>query len=215
MAAYRLMSGFRSDGSPITNPETGEVTTFFNPGDPNEDTGPGDGVWVDADDYRSGDRKFLANMGPFAMSPGDSQEVVFVVILTQGADALDSVTKLKAAARLAANFWEEVRPADTYHYPLPQWVKLYQSYPNPITPFSSPIITIQFALTETAPVKLEVYNLMGQSVAVLLQEVRDEGLHQVVWNGCNYRGIPAPAGIYFYRLTTGSATQTKKMVLLR
>ncbi len=125
------MSGFRVDGSPITNPETGEVTTFFNPGDPNDDTGPGDGVWVDADDYRSGDRSFLMSSGPFSMAPGDSQEIVFAIIIAQGEDALDSVTRLKEAARLLHDVYTTTFP------------DLYPPWPTPLvaaTPLKEAII---------------------------------------------------------------------------
>ena len=98
--AYYLLSGLDNWGSPIVNIETGESTNFTVPDDPSDNTGRGDGVWVDGDDYASGDRRFLMSSGPFTMAPGDSQEVVFAIIIARGLDPLDSVTELKLVARV-------------------------------------------------------------------------------------------------------------------
>jgi len=99
--AYNYMSGFLRDGSPFVNSETGEVSMFVHPDDPNLNTGAGDGVWVDSDDHASGDRRFLMNAGPFTLADGDSQEVVFGMLIARGSDALTSVTALKQADQLA------------------------------------------------------------------------------------------------------------------
>jgi len=99
--AYYYMSGFLKDGSPFINSETGEASMFVHADDPNDNTGSGDGVWVDSDDHASGDRRFLMNAGPFTLADGDSQEVVFGMLIARGSDALSSVTALKEADKLA------------------------------------------------------------------------------------------------------------------
>lgn len=99
--AYNYMSGFLRDGTPFVNSETGLASMFVHPDDPNLNTGAGDGVWVDSDDHASGDRRFLMNAGPFTLADGDSQEVVFGMLIARGNDALSSITALKQADALA------------------------------------------------------------------------------------------------------------------
>ncbi|GIS73262.1 MAG: hypothetical protein CM1200mP10_28390 [Candidatus Neomarinimicrobiota bacterium] len=74
---------------------------FVHPDDPNDNTGAGDGVWVDSDDHASGDRRFLMNVGPFTLASGDTQEVVFGMLIARGSDALSSITALKQIDQLA------------------------------------------------------------------------------------------------------------------
>ena len=99
--AYNYMSGFLRDGEPFINSETGEASMFVHPDDPNDNTGAGDGVWVDSDDHASGDRRFLMNAGPFTLAAGDTQEVVFGMLIARGSDALSSITALKQVDQLA------------------------------------------------------------------------------------------------------------------
>ncbi|MBC8322154.1 MAG: T9SS type A sorting domain-containing protein [Candidatus Marinimicrobia bacterium] len=98
---YNLMNGLMKSGDPFINTETGEATKFVLADDPNLNTGAGDGVWVDSDDHASGDRRFLMNAGPFTLADGDSQEVVFGMLIARGSDALTSITALKQADALA------------------------------------------------------------------------------------------------------------------
>ena len=99
--AYNYMSGILGVGTPFVNSETGETSLFVHSDDPNNNTGVGDGVWVDSDDHASGDRRFLMNAGPFTLAAEDSQEVVFGMLIARGSDALTSVTALKVADQLA------------------------------------------------------------------------------------------------------------------
>jgi len=99
--AYNYMSGYLRDGAPFINSETGIASKFVHPDDPNDNTGAGDGVWVDSDDHASGDRRFLMNAGPFTLASGDTQEVVFGMLIARGSDALSSITALKQVDQLA------------------------------------------------------------------------------------------------------------------
>ena len=85
---YNYMLGLKPNGDPVINPTTGQPTFFQMSGDPVA----GDG-WLDVN---SGDRRFMMSAGPFTMAPGDTQRVVVAVLVGQGADALSSVTALKA-----------------------------------------------------------------------------------------------------------------------
>ena len=99
--AYNLMSGTLKSGLALTNTETGAVTKFMYADDPNDNTGSGDGIWADSDDHASGDRRFLMNVGPFTLASGDSQEVVYGILIAQAGDALSSITLLKEVDALA------------------------------------------------------------------------------------------------------------------
>ena len=83
---------------------------------------------------------------------------------------------------------------------------LSQNYPNP---FNSST-TIGFTLACSSFVTLEVYDLLGQKVATLVNETKSVGEHKFRWNTNSL-----PSGIYFYRLHAGTFTQTGKLVLLR
>ncbi|MCI0481417.1 MAG: T9SS type A sorting domain-containing protein, partial [Candidatus Dadabacteria bacterium] len=75
---------------------------------------------------------------------------------------------------------------------------------------------IKFDLKEKGLVTLKVYNVAGQLVRTLVNEVRDAKIgHEVTWDGKNDRGGAVASGIYFYKMDTKDFSQTKKMVMLR
>lgn len=84
---------------------------------------------------------------------------------------------------------------------------LAQNYPNPFNPQTK----ITFTLVAEGNVRLEVFNIVGQRVATLLNEWRSSGEHAVDW----YPGENIPGGIYFYRLIAQSFTDTGRMILMR
>jgi len=91
---------------------------------------------------------------------------------------------------------------------IPTTFSLEQNYPNPFNPSTN----IRFGLPETAPVTLEVYNLQGQKVAVLLQNVtKSAGMHTL-----SFDASKLSSGIYVYRIIAGSSFMAShKMVLLK
>ncbi len=95
--------------------------------------------------------------------------------------------------------------------PVPNRFTLHQNYPNPFNPET----TIAFDLHQAAPVRLTVYNILGQQVANLVDGFRSAGTHQVQWNGRDSRGFRAATGIYLYKLDVGGSTAVRKMVLLQ
>jgi hypothetical protein len=94
---------------------------------------------------------------------------------------------------------------------LPEGFELLQNYPNPFNPQTE----IAYTLPEGSNVKLEIYNVLGQKVKVLVDEYQSAGTKKVVWDGKNENGERVSSGIYFYRLDAGSYVQTKKMSLLK
>jgi len=89
---------------------------------------------------------------------------------------------------------------------LPVEFSLNKNYPNPFNPST----TISFSLAEPSPVKLTVFNMLGQEVATLVDAYLEAGLHRVEFNGTD-----VPSGVYFYRIDAGSYSQTQKMTLLK
>lgn len=84
--------------------------------------------------------------------------------------------------------------------------KLSQNYPNPFNPSTS----ISFNLPVTSEVKLEVFNLIGNKVATLINETLNSGSHSANFDASNLS-----SGIYIYRIQAGDFTQTKKMLLIK
>jgi len=94
---------------------------------------------------------------------------------------------------------------------IPSVNKLSQNFPNPFNPSTM----IKFDLKEKGPVTLKVYNVAGQLVRTLVDDVRDAAAHSIVWDGRNNIGSKVASGIYFYKMETNGFSETRKMVLLR
>ena len=88
---------------------------------------------------------------------------------------------------------------------------LGRNFPNPF----NPITTIDFTLPHTCHVRLEVYNVLGQTVKLLINEQMDSGLKTVVWDGTDDAGSDVPSGVYFYRMSADEFNEVKKMLLIR
>ena len=88
----------------------------------------------------------------------------------------------------------------------PSEFTLLQNIHNPFNPTT----TIDYKIPFETHVRLVIYNVSGQQVAVLKDEVEASGKYSVIWNA---KGMPS--GIYFYRLRTGEFNETKKMLLLK
>ena len=70
-------------------------------------------------------------------------------------------------------------------------------------------------MKETGHVSLRIYDAAGRLIRVLVDETREAGIYEEVWNGMDNHGTGVASGIYFYCLTAGSFKETKKMVLLQ
>jgi hypothetical protein len=91
-------------------------------------------------------------------------------------------------------------------------LSLHQNHPNPFNPST----TISYYLPASSPVRLEVYDTAGRLVSRLIDGVVEErGTHSIGWRGLDGSGRSVSSGVYFYRLTVGKETISKKMVLLR
>ena len=93
---------------------------------------------------------------------------------------------------------------------LPEGFALGQNYPNPFNPGT----VIPYELAADGYVRLEVLNLLGQRVAVLVDGERAAGVHTAIWTATDGSGQAVSAGVYLYRLTVDGASQTGRMVLV-
>ena len=94
---------------------------------------------------------------------------------------------------------------------LPIAYALSQNAPNPFNPATE----ISYALPAAGPVRLEIYNLLGQKVATLVDGDRPAGTHTVVWRGHDVHGQDVSSGVYLYRFSTDGRVKTRRMLLLK
>lgn len=95
--------------------------------------------------------------------------------------------------------------------PLPKSFGLDQNHPNPFNPST----TIRYQLPEATPIRIEVYNLLGQRVRTLVDGSQVAGRHSVVWTGTDQMGRRVSSGVYIYRMTAGAFSETRRLLLLR
>ncbi len=101
---------------------------------------------------------------------------------------------------------------------VPQQFQLAQNYPNPFTITAGS--EFSFALPVEAEARLEIFNLLGERVALLVEGKFAHGEHRVKWNGNDQNGRQVNGGIYFYRLQArargrGAWTGVRKLVVLK
>lgn len=84
-------------------------------------------------------------------------------------------------------------------------------YPNPFNPST----TITFSLGKSTQARLAVYSAEGALVKTLMCGNLGRGAHSINWNGTSDSGAPIASGVYFYQITAGNETSTKKILLLR
>lgn len=93
----------------------------------------------------------------------------------------------------------------------PKDFRLYQNYPNPFNLSTS----ISYVIPVKSNVVLEVYNLLGQRVRTLINEVQKPDNYNVTWDGKDNQRVDLSDGVYFYRIKSGCFVKTNKMILLR
>lgn len=90
---------------------------------------------------------------------------------------------------------------------LPSQFELKQNYPNPFNPQT----TIQILVPERSQISLSIFNINGQKIATLINnQWTNAGIHKIDFNANEL-----PSGVYFYRLSSNSFSQTRKMILLK
>jgi hypothetical protein len=108
-------------------------------------------------------------------------------------------------------YFNYLHPLDAETPPAEAALLLQQNYPNPFNPAT----TIDYHLPERGQAMLDIYNASGRLVTRLVGDEREEGWQSAHWDGRDTTGRPSPSGVYFYYLTSGGQTLSRKMVLIR
>jgi hypothetical protein len=95
------------------------------------------------------------------------------------------------------------------HQNIPDEFTLYQNYPNPFNPNT----TILFSIPGVQPVRISIYNILGQLVKVLIDGFMQPGMYQIQWDGRDSKGMLVSSGIYFLSLESKSRRVFKKMII--
>lgn len=88
----------------------------------------------------------------------------------------------------------------------PNTFKLYDNFPNPFNPST----TIKYSLPEASFTAIKIYDVVGNEIATLVNEIKSAGTHQIVFNAESLS-----SGIYYYTIQSGSNSESKKMILLK
>ncbi len=108
------------------------------------------------------------------------------------------------SVNIMTNFLTSVR--DMSSGKIPEQFELFQNYPNPFNART----TIRYQLNEPAEVKLRVFNLVGQQVALLVRTKQEAGTYEIEWNAADL-----PSGIYYYQVQANTNILTRKSLLLK
>jgi hypothetical protein len=94
---------------------------------------------------------------------------------------------------------------------IPTVTDLLNAFPNPFNPMT----TIPYSIKEAAQVRIDVYNIRGQLIRSFAQDHSSAGYYKVVWDGKDTNGTLVSSGIYYYRMTSGKFTSSKKVILMK
>lgn len=133
---------------------------------------------------------------------GETYSISVTAVDTAGNESLFSE---QIAARIPTD-QEKQDSVSLQHY-------LLSSHPNPFHIQSTKITTLAFALTEASPVKIEIFNLLGQRVITLLDKTLLAGAQAISWNGLDAQRRLVRTGIYWYRLQTSRQVSTQRLIL--
>jgi subtilisin family serine protease len=89
---------------------------------------------------------------------------------------------------------------------IPVSSRLYENYPNPFNPST----IIRYDVSNKGFVSIKIYDILGREAATLVSKEMEAGSYQAVWNAKGFS-----SGLYYFTMTTGSYTQTRKMALIK
>ncbi len=98
---------------------------------------------------------------------------------------------------------------------IPDRFALYQNYPNPFNPETTIRFDVPSISGQSAKVRIAVYNIAGQLVRVLFDGNRSPGYYELKWDSRDQSDHEVTSGVYFYHISVGTYSATRKMVLLR
>jgi hypothetical protein len=122
------------------------------------------------------------------------------------ADARDNGLNIYASQEIY-----EPTDVDNNGNTLPVAFELSQNYPNPFNPSTA----IRFSMNKTGQVRLEIFNVLGQKVRTLIDNLYPAGSHSVIWDAADDDGRKVSSGVYLYRLENGEESFTRRMTFIK
>ena len=130
-------------------------------------------------------------------------------------DDLGAVTNLSPNYLDNQNFQNYIYVSNTIlgsnYENMPNQYLLHQNYPNPF----NPITTLRYNVPEKILVRISIFDISGNPIKMLVNEVKNAGFYSARWGAINNNGQPVSAGVYFYKIHAGNFVDTKKMILLK
>ena len=152
---------------------------------------------------------------------GDSIDLVFPdgSVLSTVSDhyglSLDGVKASGGIAeKLLLDAYQQLQLIPELPAKLPKISCLAQNSPNPFNPSTTISYTVA-SVESLVPVKLEVFNMRGQLIRTLVNELAEPGEYSFFWLGLDDHGKELPSGVYFYRMRAGDFVATRKMVIVK
>jgi len=147
---------------------------------------------------------------------GLSREGIFAYVifkeLSKSASHAIGIQSAKARdsnnAEIAVTFEKSIEEVGAT---VPTTFALNQNYPNPFNPMT----TIEYQLPQQVQVEISVYNIVGEKIAVLVNEEKNAGHYRIDWNGTDMLRQFVSSGVYFYRMHAGEFLDVKKLLLIR
>lgn len=102
-------------------------------------------------------------------------------------------------------------PKEVFKQLGPQQFALAQNFPNPFNPST----LIGYTVAKTTHVSLKIYNMLGQEVKTLVNDLKFPGLYTVIWDGHDDLGKDVSSGLYIYQMVSDDNVQARKMLLMR
>ncbi len=221
--AYHLLQGMKKDRTPFmditkTPPQKSKYVYYGKPeiqfgwveakGSMQNCNGDTTGFIIPSNP--PGDRRFVLNSGAldFSIYPGDTQNVVVSGLIARSANHLLAVNAVKTLNNIAKKAYDSIVTVSVNNIgtEIPVKYNLSQNYPNPFNPRT--VISVQ--LPAAGEVSLKVYDVMGREVQTLVKERLNAGTYNVYFDGSGLT-----SGVYFYKMTAGNYTETKRMLLIK
>ena len=142
----------------------------------------------------------------------DSHDDITVTLSSPSSDCDDSDAVCTAADKLLSN-----APSATITGPAAKVVAAYESpglLPNVPNPFNASTL-LSYRLATLGAVRLDIYNLLGQPMRTLVNQVQDAGVYHVHWDARDQRGAAVAAGVYLVRLQYPGGVQTRRLLYLK
>ena len=184
------------------------------------------------------DQMFLVSIGKWDLLPGDSLHIAFAIIMGDDFHGADSVPypfdmnypesayfdnsnllyNVDIAQQLYDTLISKITMVEEENLFLPVYFDLAQNYPNPFNistsiPFSLKVHGSMF--DNPVHTTLTIYNILGQTVRILVDDLKPIGSYHVTWDGKDDKGYEVSSGVYFYQLKVGDNKETKKMTFLK